>query len=71
LRTSPFDATTAKLIVKMFYDLNVPWSNSYRELQRVVAFLDECKQMEAALLVAALTFSAQSCAGALISSVQV
>ena len=28
----------------MFYDLNVPWTENQRELQRTVAFLDECKK---------------------------
>ena len=28
---------------KMFHDLNVPWSPNDRELQRTIAFLDECE----------------------------
>ena len=27
----------------MFHDLNVPWTEATRELQRTVAFLDECE----------------------------
>jgi ribonuclease P/MRP protein subunit RPP1 len=27
----------------MFYDLHVPWTDATRELQRTVAFLDECE----------------------------
>jgi hypothetical protein len=27
----------------MFYDLNVSWTDATRELQRTVAFLDECE----------------------------
>ena len=27
----------------MFYDLNVPWTDVTPELQRTVAFLDECE----------------------------
>jgi hypothetical protein len=29
----------------MFYDLHVPWSDPSREVQRTVAFLDECMQV--------------------------
>jgi hypothetical protein len=29
----------------MFHDLNVPWTDATRELQRTVAFLDECEQL--------------------------
>jgi hypothetical protein len=31
-------------IAKMFHDLNVPWTDATRELQRTVAFLDECER---------------------------
>jgi ribonuclease P/MRP protein subunit RPP1 len=27
----------------MFHDLNVPWTDATRELQRTVVFLDECE----------------------------
>jgi len=27
----------------MLHDLNVPWTDATRELQRTVAFLDECE----------------------------
>jgi hypothetical protein len=43
LRTSPHSNSVADCIAEMFYDLNVPWSDDLRELQRTVAFLDECK----------------------------
>jgi hypothetical protein len=31
----------------MFYDLNVPWTDATRELQRTVVFLDECELLRA------------------------
>jgi hypothetical protein len=34
----------ARCIAKMFHDLNVPWTDATRELQRTVAFLDECER---------------------------
>jgi hypothetical protein len=30
----------------MFHDLNVPWTDATRELERTVAFLDECELPE-------------------------
>jgi hypothetical protein len=30
-------------IADMFHDLNIPWTDATRELQRTVAFLDECE----------------------------
>jgi hypothetical protein len=36
----------------MFYDLNVPWTDNIRELQRTVAFLDECKSRPAPIALA-------------------
>jgi hypothetical protein len=42
-------------LAAMYYDLNVPWTDNLRELQRTVAFLDECKKVDCfALFVAAL-----------------
>jgi hypothetical protein len=28
----------------MFHDLHIPWTDATRELQRTVAFLDECER---------------------------
>jgi hypothetical protein len=36
-------STCAAAMVNMFHDLNIPWTDATRELQRTVAFLDECE----------------------------
>lgn len=43
-RTSPERAPAGALVATMFHDLNVPWTEATRELQRTVAFLDECER---------------------------
>lgn len=40
-RTCP--PPSAPAIAAMFHDLNIPWTDATRELQRTVAFLDECE----------------------------
>ena len=42
-RPRPTCAAPVVRIAKMFHDLNVPWTEATRELQRTVAFLDECE----------------------------
>jgi hypothetical protein len=44
----------------MFYDLNVPWTDNTRELQRTVAFLDECKLRPALVTLASTQSSRKS-----------
>ena len=39
----PTSALAVSAIAAMFHDLNVPWTDATRELQRTVAFLDECE----------------------------
>ena len=36
-------STALLCAAKMFHDLNVPWGPNDRELQRTIAFLDECE----------------------------
>ena len=40
----------------MFHDLHVPWTDAPRELQRTVAFLDECECFCVLVLVLVLAF---------------
>ena len=44
-RSAAACAAAVALISEMFYDLNVPWTDATRELQRTVAFLDECEKI--------------------------
>jgi hypothetical protein len=48
-------STDAHCIATMFYDLNVPWTENHRELQRTIAFLDECKETAPKPLLSQLT----------------
>ena len=45
LRRSP-----SIVIVEMFYDLNVSWTEKEEKLQRTIAFLDECKETSTLLM---------------------
>jgi hypothetical protein len=42
-RTCPVCAVVVAVTSDMFHDLNIPWTDATRELQRTVVFLDECE----------------------------